>query len=84
LTLQTIGVDAANTAFTSEQGVLFSKDKSRLITYPSMKMYTLYTVPIGVERIDYGAFYGNKYLTTVQLPPTLTDIDEYASVNVLI
>ena len=78
LTLQTIGVDAANTAFTSEQGVLFSKDKSRLITYPSMKMYTLYTVPIGVERIDYGAFYGNKYLTTVQLPPTLTDIDEYA------
>lgn len=77
-TLQSITVSAANTAFTSTSGVLYNKNKSRLITYPVQRNQSSYTVPVGVEWIDYGAFYGNEYLMTVQLPSTLNGIGNYA------
>lgn len=77
-TLQSITVSAANTAFTSTSGVLYNKNKSRLITYPVQRNQSSYTVPVGVEWIDYGAFYGNEHLATVQLPSTLNGIGNYA------
>jgi|GEM_PF-931589 len=77
-TLQSISVDALNTAYASAVGVLFNKNKSRIITYPAGKTLSAYTLPEGVEWIDYGAFYGNEYLMTVQLPSALTGIGEYA------
>jgi hypothetical protein len=77
-TLQSISVDALNTAYASAGGVLFNKNKSTLIAYPTGKTLSAYTVPVGVEWIDYGAFYGNEYLMTVQLPSTLNGIGNYA------
>lgn len=73
-TLQSISVDALNTAYASAGGVLFNKNKSRIITYPAGKTLSAYTLPEGVEWIDFGAFYGNEYLTTVQLPSALNGI----------
>ena len=73
-TLQSISVAAANTAFTSSGGVLYNKNKSRLIIYPVQRSQSSYTVPVGVEWIDYLAFYGNEHLATVQLPSTLNGI----------
>lgn len=77
-TLQSISVAALNTAFTSTSGVLYNKNKSRIITYPVQRSQSSYTVPVGVEWIDYGAFYANEHLMTVQLPSTLNGIGEYA------
>ncbi len=78
ITLESINVATANTAFLSEQGVLYSKDKSKLYTYPTLKNQSAYTVPEGVKLIDHDAFYNNQYLITVHLPSTLTDISDYA------
>ena len=49
--LKTIDVDEANSSFKSVDGVLFSKDGKRLISYPLASDRTEYTVPEGTERI---------------------------------
>ena len=47
--LQNIDVDSENQNFTSEEGVLFDKDKLVLIAYPSGKIQTSYIIPDGVK-----------------------------------
>ena len=49
--LKTFDVDEANSSFKSVDGVLFSKDGKRLISYPLASDRTEYTVPEGTERI---------------------------------
>ncbi len=54
--LTAINVDTANESFCSIDGVLFNKDKSTLITYPSGKPGESYTIRRGVVRIASAAF----------------------------
>ena len=49
--LQNIDVDSENQNFTSEEGVLFYKDKLALMAYPSGKTQTSYIIPDGVEAL---------------------------------
>lgn len=51
-----INVDKANNTFCSENGVLFDKDKTVLIYYPSLSEQKSYTVPSGVTDIAIYAF----------------------------
>ncbi|MDL2241758.1 leucine-rich repeat protein [Bacteroidales bacterium OttesenSCG-928-L03] len=74
--LAAIEVDEANTTYYSQDGVLFSKDKTRLILYPSGKKTTAYTVPNGVTTIESYAFYKCAALTSITLPASLTSIGE--------
>jgi len=48
-----------NAWFCAEDGVLFSKDKTILISYPMGKNETRYVIPGGVTEIAMGAFYHN-------------------------
>lgn len=66
--LQSIAVSSANPAFSSEQGVLFDKDKTKLVQYPAQKADVSYTVPGGVAEIAEAAFEGNKRLKSVYIP----------------
>ena len=56
-------VDENNTKYASVSGVLFSKDKKKLIAYPA-NLEGSYTVPNHVETIGFGAFENSK-LTNV-------------------
>ena len=72
-------VDADNPAFTAdENGVLYSKDKSVLIQYPTGKTASAFTVPNGVTTIGAFAFAHARNLQSVSLSDSVTEIEESA------
>lgn len=73
-----VTVDAANPNFSAENGVLFNKDKTTLILYPSQKANTDYVVPASVTTIGQSAFYQTALLKGITLPDGLTTIQGYA------
>ncbi len=68
-------VDAANTAFSSKDGVLFNKDKTTLLQYPLAKTTSSYTVPDGVTAIALNAFAHNLYLEKAILSDSVKTIN---------
>lgn len=72
--LQEIKVDESNLFFSSENGVLFNKDKTELICYPKGKEDLQYAIPEGVTNIKEIAFANNGWLKTVEVPETVTYI----------
>jgi len=75
--LTAINVDAANTAYSSTNGVLYNKDKTVLINYPHGKIGA-FTIPNGVITIGDNAFYGCTSLTDVTIPNSVTTIEMWA------
>ena len=71
-----INVDTANTAYSSENGVLFDKNKTKLIKYPQGKADTSYAIPSSVKSIAEGAFYGCSNLTSITIPDGVTSIGD--------
>lgn len=76
--LTSIEVDKDNPNYSSENGVLFNKDKSVLIKYPSNKKDINYQIPDSVKSISDNAFYQNRNLTNLVLPNGLIDIGNQA------
>ncbi|MBQ8606035.1 MAG: leucine-rich repeat protein [Clostridia bacterium] len=76
--LSNITVDANNKFYSSQQGVLFNKDKTELISYPSGKTETSYNIPASVKIIRAGAFGGCTSLTKVTIPNSVTTIEDDA------
>ena len=76
--LEKINVDFENAFFTSEDGVLFSKDKTVLIKYPEGKTDESYTIPDGVKKVGDYAFCRNKNLCKVKIPNSVTEIGKCA------
>ena len=75
--LTAINVNSSNAYFSSKDGVLFNKAKTKCLAYPAAKSGTSYTVPSTVTFIAHGAFvYSN--LTKVTLPSNLTTIEGFA------
>ena len=72
--LSEITVDEDNSFFTSVDGVLFSKDMSRLIAYPKAKGESRYVVPEEVREIGDCAFWQNNDLEEVVFPAGLESI----------
>lgn len=66
--LENIYVDAANPYFTSIDGVLYSKDLTRLVCVPAKK--TSVTIPSTVKSQDPNAFYGGSIPVTVSAGAT--------------
>jgi hypothetical protein len=75
--LKAITVDADNPAYSSLDGVLFNKDRTRLIQFPAGRIGS-YTIPDGVISIENKAFYGCGGLTAVKIPNTVTSIGDGA------
>ncbi|MBD5350188.1 MAG: leucine-rich repeat domain-containing protein [Bacteroides sp.] len=69
--LTEINVDEGNTSYSSEDGVLFNKDKTNLISFPSGKSGE-YTVPDGVTTISSAAFSSSK-ISNIELPSSVTN-----------
>lgn len=80
LKLSRITVDAGNSAYMSEDGILFDKAKKTLIKYPTMRVVATYKIPEGVEKIEAYAF-NTCTFTEVVLPSSLKTLGLGAFVN---
>ncbi len=76
--LQSIVTDSGNENYSSLDGVLFSKDKTELVQYPSGKEDTKYTIPNSVVTIGWYAFGWCSNLQRVTIPDSVTSIGDYA------
>ncbi len=72
--LTSIEVEEGNTAYSSEEGVLFDESKTTLIQYPVGKKKESYDIPDSVTFIIDSAFRGCTSLTSVTIPEKVTTI----------
>ena len=73
--LAEITVDESNLYFCSSNGVLYNKDMTKLIAYPSGALRKEFTIPDGVQTIGNQAFYGWKNLRKITLPSSIKNIE---------
>jgi uncharacterized repeat protein (TIGR02543 family) len=78
--LTSIDIAASNTKHTSENGVLFSKDKTVLIAFPANKSTGSYTIPSTVTTIDKYAF-NSTALSSITIPSSVTTLSDYSFTN---
>ena len=76
--LKNISVDPNNPSYSSNNGILFDKNKKVLIRCPNGKEVTNYTVPGSVNRIEEWAFSDCESLTEITIPDSVTFIGEGA------
>ncbi|MDO5123141.1 MAG: leucine-rich repeat protein [Eubacteriales bacterium] len=69
-----ITVDENNLYFSSQDGVLFDKDKTEIIQYPIGNSRTSYTIPESVTDIGYSAFDYALNLTEITIPGNVKGI----------
>ena len=77
-------VDSNNNYFSTHNDILYNKDKTKLIFFPSSSSQTVLTsssLPSALNRIGNGAFGDCDLLTRVELPGTLTTIGAFAFDN---
>ena len=72
--LESFEVSEENPVFSSEDGVLFNKDKTKLIQYPIGNKRTEYAVPEGVKIIESESFMDASALMNITLPESVTYI----------
>ena len=73
--LQGFHVAADNPNYCDVNGVLMSKDQTKLYFYPLGRPDTSYTVPSTVQSIEYCSFSDSQMLKTVTIPGTVKKID---------
>ena len=79
IAFESITVDEENNYFaSSEDGILFNKDKTKLVYYPANKPATVYTVPDTVTEIGEYAFSNIQNLAAIIIPDTVEKIESYA------
>ena len=79
--LKEVNVHQDNPAFTSVDGIVFSKDKTMLYLYPMSKEGDSYTVPDTVTTVNSYAFGFNETLKSVTIPDTVNELGEDAFYN---
>ena len=75
--LTNIIVDKSNEYYTSVDGVLYNKDKSKLLCYPAGKKETSFEIPNGVTSIGHNAFEKCRRLKSIILNG-VTSIGDFA------
>ncbi|MBQ4156394.1 MAG: leucine-rich repeat domain-containing protein [Clostridia bacterium] len=76
-----IEVDKDNAYYCDVDGVLFNKDKTKLIEYPPKKKDKAYNIPNGIERICLHAFENSTSLENVTIPDSVKTIGKRAFWN---
>ena len=77
--LEKFTVDKNNTVYSSVDGFLLSKDKTKLVSFPPAKANTYYTMlPPTIETIGKQAFYYVQALENVTIPEKVKKIEDFA------
>ena len=76
--LTSINVNENNKNYRSDEGILFNKNMTTLIQYPSAKANSEYVIPNSVTSISNSAFRGCTGLTSITIPNSVTSIGSYA------
>ena len=76
--LTDINVAKNNPNYTSVDGVLYDKEMNTLMQYPEGKTTPEYIAPKSLRNLGPYAFFGNKKLTTVDLPDGMASIGDFA------
>ena len=80
-TLQSVTVVPDNAYLSSQDGVIFNKDKTELLWYPRGKSDVSYEVPASVIKLEEDSFRKVDALTSVTLPDGLKTIEDYVFNN---
>jgi len=75
--LTAINIDAVNTSYSSDNGVVYNKNKTTLVAYPSGKKGA-FTIPDSVITVGESAFSGCIGLTDIIIPDSVTTIESSA------
>ena len=75
--LESFTVDGNNENYSSENGILFNKDKTQLIKCPVKNNLTDYVIPSSVNIIDDSAFKDCDKITQITIPQGITKIGAY-------
>lgn len=73
--LCSISVDNENKYFSSENGVFYNKDKTKLIVYPAGKSGNTFTIPNSVKSLGVCAFDYCTSLTEINIPASVAKIE---------
>ena len=73
-----INVAESNTAYCSDNGVLYNKAKTEIMRFPCQKTDASFTIPNGVTSIGNGAFENCRNLTDIIIPDGVKSIGEEA------
>lgn len=77
--LERFDVNKNNTVYSSVDGFLLDKNKTKLVSFPPAKANTYYTLlPPTIEEIGEQAFYAIDKLENITLPKKVTKIDKFA------
>ena len=76
--LKVLNISEDNENFTAIDGVLYSKDKKNLITYPAGIKKTSFSIPNYVENVLSFAFYSCKNLTEINISDSVKNIENGA------
>jgi len=79
--LTAINVATGNASYSSQDGVLYNKNKTTIIEYPPGKTGSTFTIPDNVISIREGAFLYRTKLTSITIPSSVTSIEESAFGN---
>jgi hypothetical protein len=75
--LTDITVNSLNEYYTSIDGILYNKNKTRLVCYPVGKKQTSFTIPSNVTSIGDFAFFDCSLLTRITIPDSVTNIGSF-------
>jgi hypothetical protein len=78
--LNSINVSGSNAFFSSVDGVLYNKSKSKIVLFPSKKDFNRYVFPDSVSTIGDFAF-ANIGITSLTIPDSVKIIGEHAFFN---
>lgn len=79
--IEEFSISENNEYFCIIDGVLYSKDTTKLCFYPLAKNVTSFTVPTHVTTLGTGCFGVHKYLKDIYVPETVTTVEEYTITN---
>ncbi|MBR5774587.1 MAG: leucine-rich repeat domain-containing protein [Clostridia bacterium] len=79
--LTTINAATLNNYYSAKNGVLFNKDKTKIVFFPIGSEITSYTIPDTVTTIESRAFVNPTNLTSLTIPTTVTTIRSDAFVD---
>ncbi len=81
LNLESINVSEKNPVFSSEEGVLYSKDKTELLVYPECKKDKIFEIPLFVTNIAKNSFHNIKFLEEIVFTKNIKSISVDAFEN---